>query len=100
MVWTLALPLLAAAAAQQPLRLQPPRADLGVTPAALDLLQRDWVLMNWSLKYFDANHHVLLDEDEARAAAAAFRKLADTDRDGRVTPEEYRAARAVILAND
>ena len=35
---------------------------------------------------------------EAQAAAAEFRKIADADGDGRVTPEEYRAARAFILA--
>jgi hypothetical protein len=71
-----------------------------VTPAALTLFERDWVLMNWALKYFDANHDILLQPGEARAAAEAFRKIADTNGDGRVTPEEYRAARAAILARD
>ena len=67
------------------------------TPAAQQLLERDWVLMNWALKYFDANHDILLEPDEAYAASNAFRKLADTNGDGRVTPEEYRAARQEIL---
>lgn len=71
-------------------RLQP-------TPAAMQLFERDWVLMNWALKYFDTDHDILLQPDEAYAAANAFRKLADTNGDGRVTPEEYRAARQLIL---
>ena len=71
-------------------RLQP-------TPAAMQIFERDWVLMNWALKYFDANHDILLEPDEGYAAANAFRKLADTNGDGRVTPEEYRAARQLIL---
>lgn len=69
-----------------------------MTPAAQELFERDWVLMNWALKFFDANHDIMLQPDEARAAAAAFREMADTNHDGRVTPEEYRAAREFILA--
>jgi len=68
------------------------------TPAALQIFERDWVLMNWALKYYDANGDILLEPGEAQAAAEAFRKLADVDRDGRVTQEEYRAAREFILA--
>lgn len=68
------------------------------TPAALQIFERDWVLMNWALKYYDANGDILLEPGEAHAAAEAFRKLADVNRDGRVTQEEYRAAREFILA--
>ncbi|HEY6048986.1 MAG TPA: hypothetical protein VIV07_08075 [Sphingomicrobium sp.] len=68
------------------------------TPAALDLFQQDWVLMNWALKYYDSDRDILLEPNEAAAAAAEFRKIADANSDGRVTPEEYRAARAFILA--
>ena len=71
-------------------RLQP-------TPAAQQLFERDWVLMNWALKFFDSNHDILLQPDEAAAAADAFRKLADANGDGRVTPDEYRSARDEIL---
>ena len=46
------------------------------------------------LKKFDANHDILLEPAEAGAAADAFRKLADANADGRVTPQEYQAARA------
>jgi hypothetical protein len=81
-----------------PVAAQPAAGRLQPTPAALQIFQRDWVLMNWALKYFDVDHDVLLEPNEAQAAAEAFRRIADTNRDGRVTPEEYRAARAFILA--
>jgi hypothetical protein len=77
---------------------QPKSAGLPVTPAAQELFERDWVLMNWALKFYDRNGDILLEPDEAAAAAAEFRKIADTNGDGRVTPDEYRAAREFILA--
>jgi hypothetical protein len=77
---------------------QPVPAKLKVTPAAQQLFERDWVLMNWALKFYDSNHDLLLGPDEAQLAATAFRRIADTNGDGRVTPEEYRAAREFILA--
>jgi hypothetical protein len=80
-----------ALAQSRPVSLQP-------TPAALQILERDWVLMNWALKYYDADHDILLEPAEAKVAAEAFRRMADADNDGRVTPQEYRAARAFILA--
>ena len=79
---------------------QPAPASVNVGPQVRALFEGDWVLMNWALKYFDADHDVLLSETEAEAAAAEFRKLADTNHDGRVTTDEYRAARAAILAGD
>jgi len=74
-----------------------PTPQLQPTPAALQIFERDWVLMNWALKYYDSDHDILLQPAEAAAAADAFRKLADVNADGRVTPEEYRAARDMIL---
>ena len=68
------------------------------TPAALQIFERDWVLMNWALKFHDRNGDILLEPEEAAAAAAEFRRMADTNGDGRVTPDEYRAAREFILA--
>ena len=68
------------------------------TPAAAELFERDWVLMNWALKFYDFDRDILLEPGEARAAASEFRKIADGDGDGRVSPAEYRAARAFILA--
>jgi hypothetical protein len=82
--------LLAAPAAAQ--------GSLQPTPAALQIFERDWVLMNWALKYYDSDRDVLLEPGEAQAAAEAFRRIADGNGDGRVTPQEYRDARAFILA--
>jgi hypothetical protein len=83
------------AAAAQPQ--QPTPANLRVTPEARALFERDWVLMNWALKFYDANRDLLLSPGEAAMAADAFRSMADTNGDGRVTPQEYRAARQFIL---
>ena len=80
-----------------PLAAQPTPASLKTPPAAMELFERDWVLMNWALKYYDANHDILIEPDEAQAAAEAFRKLADANDDGRVTQQEYRTARESIL---
>lgn len=62
----------------------------------MQLFERDWVLMNWALKFYDRDRDILIAPAEAAAAAEAFRKLADADNDGRVTPQEYREARAII----
>jgi len=90
----LVLSIGSAATAQQELT----PASITVAPEARDLFERDWVLMNWALKFFDRDHDILLSNGEAQDAAAEFRKMADGNGDGRVTPEEYRAARAFILA--
>jgi hypothetical protein len=81
-----------------PVAAQSTPASLPVTPAAQQLFERDWVLMNWALKFYDRNGDILLEPNEAAAAAAEFRRIADTNGDGRVTPAEYRAAREFILA--
>ena len=81
-----------------PIAAQPKPASLPVTPAAQQLFERDWALMNWALKFYDRNGDIRLEPDEAAAAAAEFRRMADTNGDGRVTPDEYRAARDFILA--
>ncbi len=72
-------------------------ASLGISPAT-SLFERDWVLMNWALKYHDADHDILLEPSEAQAAATEFRKIADADGDGRISPGEFRQAREFILA--
>jgi hypothetical protein len=77
---------------------EPIEASLKTAPPAMQLFERDWVLMNWALKFYDANRDILLEPSEAQAAAEAFRKLADADNDGRITQQEYRAARTFILA--
>ena len=96
MLRTIALLCLFAFAA--PAVAQPTEASLKTPPPALQLFERDWVLMNWALKFYDSNHDVLLEPGEAQAAADAFRRLADANDDGRVTPQEYAAARANILS--
>ena len=98
MLRSLAVLFLLASAA--PVAAQSTPASLETGPAALNLFERDWVLMNWALKYYDSNHDILLEPSEAQAAAESFRKLADTNGDGRVTPDEYRRAREKILGRD
>ena len=95
MIWMAALLLLTAppTAAQAP---TPASASAG--PRTAELFESDWVLMNWALKFYDADRDILLSPGEAQAASVEFRKIADTDADGRVTPGEYRAAREFILA--
>jgi hypothetical protein len=77
---------------------QPAPQALKPTPAALNIFERDWVLMNWALKFYDKDRDILLEPAEAEAAATELRKIADADGDGRVTTAEYRAAREFILA--
>lgn len=77
---------------------EPVPASASINPSAALLFERDWVLMNWALKHHDHDRDILLEPGEAQAAAAEFRKMADSDEDGRVTPHEYRAAREFILA--
>lgn len=93
------LPLLCLIAFAAPAFAQPTQASLKTPPPAMQLFERDWVLMNWALKYYDSNHDILIEPNEAEAAAEAFRNLADTNHDGRVTPQEYAAARASILSH-
>ena len=83
---------LAAAAAQ------PAPTLASVASPARMIFEKDWVLMNWALKFYDRDRDILLEPDEAQSAAAAFRDMADANHDGRVTTDEYRAARAFILA--
>lgn len=92
------LALLCLFALAAPAAAQSTEASLKTPPPALQLFERDWVLMNWALKFYDSNRDILLEPNEAAAAAEAFRKLADANSDGRVTPDEYRAAREFILA--
>jgi hypothetical protein len=87
--------LLLALAGTSPAQATP--ASVSTAPAT-ELFERDWVLMNWALKFYDSDRDILLEPNEAQAAASEFRKIADANGDGRVTPQEYRAAREFILA--
>jgi hypothetical protein len=75
-------------------------ASASAAPRSAELFERDWVLMNWALKHYDRDRDILLEPAEAQAAANAFRAIADANGDGRVTPQEYRAARSFILARN
>lgn len=91
-----AITLLILAAA--PAMAQPTPASVRIQPEARAIFERDWVLMNWALKFHDRDRDIMISDDEAQSAAAEFRKMADANGDGRITPEEFRAARAFILA--
>jgi hypothetical protein len=67
-------------------------------PRAIELVERDWVVMQWAKRIYDANRDGIISVEEAQPAARAFRDIADGDGDGRVTPYEYDRAREFILA--
>ena len=67
-------------------------------PRAVELFERDWVLNQWAKRVFDADGDGVISVTEAQPAARAFKEIADGDRDGRVTPNEYQRAREFILA--
>src|SRR5689334_2284739 len=91
--------IIAALLAAVPLAGQPTPASVSLPSAgAIALFDSDWVLMNWALKFYDRDGDILLSQSEAQAAADEFRKIADANQDGRVTPQEYRQAREFILA--
>ncbi len=66
--------------------------------AAASLIERDWVIHQWALKAFDRDGDRVMSPAEVEAATAELRTIADGNGDGRVTPVEFRAARAFILA--
>lgn len=69
-----------------------------VNPRAIELFERDPRLMQWGVSFFDINRDGHLSIREADTAALQFKRIADGDRDGRVTPTEYRSARDFIVA--
>ncbi len=95
------LGLIAGLAAQAAI---PPSVPM-VTPAnaainhnANDLFDRDAALKAWALRSYDSNHDGWLTLYEAQPALAAFKQLADGDRDGRITTFEYDRAKEFISA--
>jgi hypothetical protein len=69
-----------------------------VNPKAIELFETDNRLMDWALANFDKDHDGYLSIMEADDAARVFKRIADGDGDGQVTPAEYRSARAFIVA--
>ena len=69
-----------------------------VNPKAIELFERESALMDWALVRFDSNGDGHLSIFEADKAALEFKRIADRDRDGRVTPVEYRTARDTFVA--
>jgi hypothetical protein len=67
-------------------------------PAANELFDRDPVVRDWALRQFDLNGDGWLTLYEAQPALAAFKEIADSDRDGRITTAEYRRAREFVVA--
>lgn len=69
-----------------------------VNPRAIELFERDSSLMQWGVSFFDLDRDGHLSTREADIAALQFKHIADGDKDGRVTPTEYRSARDFIVA--
>lgn len=94
-----ALNLIAALAAQPAIFAAADSDDFRlVNPRAIELFERDPRLMQWALAMFDADADGHLSILEADKAAADFKSIADGNRDGRVTPREYRAAVDFVVA--
>lgn len=85
------------AAAETPYSRATP-ASAAANPKAIELFERDWVLMDWGLRMFDRDRDAKLSAAEATAGAQAFKDIADADNDGKVTPHEFRRAREFLLA--
>lgn len=93
----LSLAIAAAATGATPVAGNPDDYRL-VNPRAIELFEREPKLMQWALQRFDSDHDGYLSIFEADHAAQEFKRIADGDSDGRVTPEEYRSARDFIAA--
>ena len=69
-----------------------------VNPRAIELFESDDRLMEWAVAFFDTDRDGHLSIREADSAALQFKRIADGDSDGQVTPAEYRSARDFIVA--
>lgn len=72
--------------------------ERSINANAHDLFDRDAALKAWALREYDTNRDGWLTSYEAQPALAAFKNLADGDRDGRVTRYEYDRAKEFIAA--
>ena len=69
-----------------------------VNPRAIELFEQEPQLMDWALARFDADGDGYLSIFEADKAAVEFKSIADGDKDGQVTPAEFRAGRDFVVA--
>lgn len=100
-------PLICAATAVAALTLSSPAvaeqavaspAAVETNPRANELFDRDSDLRAWAVLNYDVNHDGWLTLFEAQPALAAFKDIADGDRDGQVTPHEFARAKEFIVA--
>ena len=73
-------------------------ASAPLNPHATELFDRDSDLKAWALRLYDGNKDGWLTMYEAQPALAAFKDIADSDRDGRVTTYEFQRAKEFIAA--
>jgi hypothetical protein len=73
-------------------------APLPLNPHASALFDRDPTLKAWAIKRYDRNQDGWLTLYEAQPAIAAFKEIADADRDGRVTTYEFARAKEFVAA--
>ena len=69
-----------------------------LNPRALEFIERDPTIERWAVARFDRNHDGWLTLFEAQEAVREFRRIADEDRDGRVTPREFDLGIAYLKA--
>jgi hypothetical protein len=69
-----------------------------VNPKAIELFEAEPRLMRWAVGFFDNDRDGYLSISEADRAARTFKRIADGDDDGQVTPAEFRAARDFVVA--
>jgi hypothetical protein len=89
---------MAFAAAADPAPPEATAAAAPLNPHAGELFDRDPDLNAWAVRIYDRNHDGWLTLFEAQPALAAFKEIADANRDGRVTTAEYRQAKDFIVA--
>jgi len=75
-----------------------PASANATNPYANSLFDGDPIIKAWAVRLFDSNHDGWLTLYEAQPALAAFKDLADGNRDGRVTTYEYDRAKEFIAA--
>lgn len=67
-------------------------------PQATMFLERDASLKAWAVNVYDRNRDGWLTLYEAQPAMEAFKEIADSDRDGRITTAEYRRGIEFVTA--